>query len=96
MKTKDKITFILLWALYLLVSCRYIAGDFAATAKLTAGHLLQTVPFIAGLTIFVVIILQKVAGGRLPLDRSLRIYLTFGLLAEFFFGLINYTGQGVG
>jgi hypothetical protein len=94
MKTKEKITLIFLCIVYALMSISYYPSSWADTASATLEHLLSTVPIAIGLTILTVSVLQKVAGGRLPYDRIARIYLFFGIIVEFFYGLSNYVTHG--
>lgn len=94
MNTKEKITLTLLGIVYLLASLRYFPGRWADTAVATLSHLLSAIPITIGLTILVVSALQKIAGTRLPYDRIVRIYLMFGIITEFFYGLSNYVTQG--
>lgn len=93
MKTKEKITLAVLCIIYLLVSMRYFPGRPVDTAVATLRHLLSSVPIAIGLTIFSVSILQKMVGEKLPYDRIARIYLAFGLIAEFFYALYDYTSR---
>ena len=90
MSSKEKISLTLLVAAYLLVTIRYFPGRPADTLTATMGHLLDSVPYIIAVTILTVSIMQKVVGAKLPHNRIARIYLTFGLIAEFFFGIYHY------
>jgi len=94
MKTKEKITLILLCIVYAMASLRYFPGSWVATVKTTGDHLLSAIPITIGLTILSTSILQKVVGEKLPYDRIARIYLFFGIIIEFFYGLSNYATQG--
>lgn len=84
----------ILAGLYLLANVRWFPGRAAESLSATALHLLQSAPFILGLTIFVVSILQKAAKQTLPWPRRIRLFLIFGLLYEFIFALHHYLGQG--
>ena len=94
MKIKEKITLIFLCIVYATASLRYFPGSWEDTAKTTGDHLLSVVPLTIGLTILSISILQKIACTRLPYDRVARIYLFFGIIIEFFYGLSNYATQG--
>lgn len=94
MKTKEKITLTLLCIVYAVASLRYFPGSWADTIKTTGDHLLSAVPITIGLTVLTISILQKVVGEKLPHDRVARIYLFFGIITEFFYGLSNYAIQG--
>ncbi|MEW6518525.1 MAG: inner-membrane translocator [Thermodesulfobacteriota bacterium] len=94
MSTKEKISLFLLIVVYLLVCIRYFPGRPLETLTATMSHLLESVPYIIALTVLVVSVMQKVVGQRLPKNRIARIYLTFGLIAEFFFGMYHYLKLG--
>ena len=94
MSTKEKTTLFLLILVYLLVCVRYFPNRPMDTFSATMSHLLDSVPYIIAMTILVVSVIQKVIGQKLPKDRIVRIYLTFGLIAEFLLGIYNYINQG--
>ena len=94
MSTKEKVTLFLLIFVYLLVCVRYFPNRPMDTLSATMSHLLDSVPYIIALTVVVVSVMQKVMGEKLPKNRIARIYLTFGLIAEFFFGMYHYLNQG--
>ncbi len=94
MSTKEKISLFLLIAFYLLFSVRYFPNRPLETLSATMSHLLESVPYIIAGTILVVSVVQKVVGQKLPKNRIARIYLTFGLIAEFFFGMYHYLNLG--
>lgn len=94
MKTKEKILLPLLIIFYLLLTVRYFPNRPMDTLSATLNHLLESVPYVIAATIVVVSIIQKVVGQKMPKASIARIYLTFGLLAEFFFGLYHYLKQG--
>ncbi|MBC8316586.1 MAG: inner-membrane translocator [Desulfobulbaceae bacterium] len=95
MKTREKIILAVLCAIYLLVSLRYFPGRPVDTIIETLRHLLSSIPIAIGMTIISVSVLQKIVGEKLPYDRIARIYLTFGLIAEFFYALYDYTSRAV-
>jgi hypothetical protein len=94
MNTKEKISLLLLVVVYLLVTIRYFPDRPGDTLTATMRHLLESVPYIIALTIVTVSIMQKVVGAKLARNRIARIYLTFGLIAEFFFGIYHYASVG--
>mgnify|MGYP001227071557 CR=1 FL=1 len=94
MSTKEKITLFLLIIVYLLLCVRYFPNRPMDTLSATLSHLLDSVPYVIAMTILVVSVIQKVVGQKLPKNRIARIYLTFGLIAEFFLGIYNYINQG--
>ena len=94
MSTKEKISLGLLVVVYLFVTVRYFPGRPVETVTATLRHWLESVPFLIGLTILTVSILKKMAGSKLPANRIMRIYLTFGLIGEVFYGIYHYVNQG--
>jgi len=94
MSTKEKVSLFLLILVYMLVTVRYFPNRPMDTLAATVSHLLESVPYIIAVTIVVVSVMQKVVGEKLPKNRIARIYLTFGLIAEFFFGMYHYLNQG--
>ena len=60
------------------------------SGKSTLVQLLQTAPFVVGLTILVVTFMQRATGERLPWDRRVRIYCTLGIIIGFFYALNEY------
>lgn len=94
MNTKEKISLIALLAFYLLVTVRYFPGRPLDTLTATMLHWLESVPYLIGLTILTVSLLRKVVGTTLPADRIARIYLTFGLIGEVFYGIYHYVNKG--
>ena len=94
MITKERISLFLLIVLYLAVTVRYFPDRPMDTLMATMRHLLDSVPYIIAVTILTVSIMQKVIGAKLPHNRIIRIYLMFGLIAEFFFGVYHYVSLG--
>ena len=79
---------------YLFFNFRYAPGSWIASIKGTAIQLLTTAPYVAGLTILLVSVMQKMSGERLPWDRIVRIYCTIGILIGFFFALSEFWLKG--
>ena len=79
-----------LGVIYLLCALRYYPGRPMDTLVATAEHLLASVPFSLGFTIVVVSVLAKVSRQKPRRFFVVRLFLTFGIIAEFFFGLYNY------
>jgi len=75
---------------YLLFVVRYFPGRMRDSLVATGMHLLVAAPVAIGGTILIVSVLQRLGDGRLPWDRIWRIFLTFGIIFEFFFGLYHY------
>lgn len=82
--------------LYLVFNLR-LGVDGAATIKATLWQILQTAPYVAGVTYVIIALLQYMANGdKLPWDRRLRLFFAVGILAGLLFGIYEYAGVGVG
>jgi hypothetical protein len=93
---KGKFSFYLSAALYLLFNLR-IGADSMATLKATGWQILQTAPYVAGLTYVIIALLQYMADGeKLPWDRRLRLFFALGIIAGLFYGIYEYAGVDVG
>ena len=75
---------------YLFFNFRYAPDSWIASIKATSMQLMTTAPYVVGLTILLVSVMQKMSGERLPWDRILRIYCTIGILIGFFFALSEF------
>lgn len=93
---KEKVSFYLTAAVYLLFNLRP-AADLTMTVQSTLWQILQTAPYVAGLTWFVIALLQYMADGeKVPWERRFRLFFTIGILAGLVYAIIEYTGKGVG
>ena len=81
---------VLLGLIYLLFAVRYYPGRPMDTLVATVEHLLVSIPFSLGFTLVVVSVLAKVSGDKPTRSFVARLFLTFGIIVEFFFGLYNY------
>lgn len=89
---RSKITFIVSAALYLFFNLR-LGADAAATLTATGWQILQTAPYVAGMTYIIIALLQYMAGGeKLPWDRRLRLFFAIGIMAGLVFGIYEYAG----
>lgn len=89
---RSKITFIVSAALYLLFNLR-LGADTASTVTATGWQILQTAPYVAGVTYIIIALLQYMAGGeKLPWDRRLRLFFAIGIMAGLVFGIYEYAG----
>jgi len=89
---KERITFVLSAVLYLLFNLR-MGADAMATAKATGWQILQTAPYVAGLTYIIIALVQYMAGGKkMPWDRRLRLFFAIGILAGLVYGIYEYAG----
>ncbi len=89
-KIGDKISLVVMTAVYLLCSLRYFPGQPAATMINTALHLLTVAPFLIGTILIGASFYRKTTGEDISWPRMARIYLTLGIIAEFFLGIYNY------
>lgn len=81
--------------LYLVFNLR-LGVDGAATMKATLWQILQTAPYVAGVTYVIIALLQYMASGdKLPWDRRLRLFFAIGILAGLLLGIYEYAGLGV-
>jgi len=89
---RSKITFTASAVLYLLFNLR-LGADALTTAKATGWQILQTAPYVAGVTYVIIAMLQYMAGGnKLPWDRRLRLFFAIGIMAGLVFGIYEYAG----
>jgi hypothetical protein len=89
---REKITFILSGLLYLVFNLR-IGPDGMSTLKATFWQLVQTAPYVAGLTYLGIALLQYMAGGdKLPWDRRLRLFFAIGIIAGLLYAIYEYAG----
>lgn len=77
-------------AVYLLCSLRYFPGQPVATITNTTLHLLTVAPFLVGAILIFSSFYKKTTGETITWPRMARIYLTLGIIVEFFMGLYNY------
>jgi len=89
-KIREYLTLIFWVVVYLLCSYRYLEGRLFNSLVASLVHILSVAPFVIGLTIIIVVFLRNTSGERLPLDRTIRVYLTIGIITEFFYGLHDY------
>ena len=93
---KGKFSFYLSAILYLLFNLR-LGPDFTTTLKATGWQLLQTAPYVAGVTYVIIALLQYMADGeKVPWDRRLRLFFTLGIMVGLFYGIYEYAALDVG
>jgi len=91
-KTKERITLIIIAAVYLLFNLRP-SPDLYVTVRSTLYQILITAPYVAGITFVIVAILQYMADGKkVPWDRRLRLFFTIGIIAGFVYAIFEHTG----
>lgn len=89
---RSKITFTASAALYFLFNLR-LGADAGTTIKATGWQILQTAPYVAGVTYIIIALLQYMAGGeKLPWDRRLRLFFAIGIMAGLVYGIYEYAG----
>lgn len=89
---KEKITFFISGVLYLLFNLRLGATPFESL-KATFWQLLQTIPFVVGITWMIVAFFQYMANGqKMPWDRRIRIFFAIGIMAGLMYGIYEYAG----
>lgn len=92
---RGKITFILSGLLYLLFNLRP-GSDALVTIKATLWQIAQTAPYVAGLTYFIIALLQYMAdGAKVPWDRRLRLFFAIGIIAGLIYAIYEYAGVDV-
>jgi len=93
---KEKVSLYLTAAVYLLFNLRP-AAELTVTVQSTLWQILQTAPFVAGITLFVVALLQYMTDGeKVPWERRVRLFFTIGILAGLVYAIIEYTGTATG
>lgn len=91
---KEKVSFYLTAAGYLLFNLRPSA-DLAVTVQSTLWQILQTAPYVAGATWFVIALLQYMSDGeKVPWERRFRLFFTIGIFAGLVYAIIEYTATG--
>jgi len=91
---KEKVSFYLTAAGYLLFNLRP-AADLAVTVQSTLWQILQTAPYVAGITWFIIAVLQYMSDGeKVPWDRRFRLFFTIGIFAGLVYAIIEYTAKG--
>lgn len=92
---KEKVRFTLSALLYFLFNLR-IGSTFESTLMATGWQLLQTAPFVAGLTYLIISVLQYMGdGSKLPWDRRLRLFFAVGIIAGLILGIWEYGGVSI-
>mgnify|MGYP000898989737 CR=1 FL=1 len=91
---KKNFTLVASAVLYLLFNLR-LSSDPMKSLQATLWQLLQTVPYVIGIVIIIVALLQYMAGGdKLPWDRRFRLFFAVGIVVGFFYGIYEYAGAG--
>ncbi len=89
---KEKVRFTISALLYLVFNLR-IGGDLSTTLKATGWQILQTAPYVAGLTYLAVAVLQYMGdGSKLPWDKRLRLFFAIGIMTGLILAIWEYGG----
>ena len=89
-KIGEKISLIIMIAVYLLCGLRYFPDQPVATITNSGLHLLTVAPFLVGTILICSSFYRKITGETIGWQRMVRIYLTVGIIVEFFLGLYHY------
>ena len=93
LEKREKLSFYLTGLVYFLFNLRP-AADLRLAVKATLMQLLETVPYVAGITFVLVAFLQYMSDGeKVPWDRRLRLFFTIGIFAGLVYAIVEYTGQ---
>lgn len=94
---RENVTFYFSAVLYFVFNMRPVENDLVGTLKATGWQLLQTAPYVAGGTFFIIALLQYMADGhKVPWDRRLRLFFAIGIMAALVQAIYEYAGQGPG
>ena len=92
---KEKVSFYLSGIMYLLFNLR-LGSDVQQSITATLWQILQTAPYVAGVTWVLISFLQYMANGeKMPWDRRFRLFFAIGIMAGLFWGIYEYAGVGV-
>lgn len=93
---EGKFTFYLSALFYLMFNLR-LGSDTLSTLKGTIWQIVQTAPYVAGVTYVLIIFLQYMADGdKIPWDRRLRLFFAIGILGGLIYGIYEYAGGTTG
>ncbi len=93
--TKGKVSFIITAVAYLLFNLR-LAQDMMGTIQATLWQILQTAPYVVGITYVAVAIVQYMAEGeKIPWPQRFRLFFTIGIFAGLVYAIYEYTGAGI-
>ena len=89
---KERVRFTVSALLYFLFNLR-IGNDMQESVAATLWQILQTAPYVAGLTYLIVSVLQYMGdGSKLPWDRRLRLFFAIGIMAGLILAIWEYGG----
>ena len=89
---KEKVRFTVSALLYLMFNLR-LGADVPTTLKASGWQIIQTAPYVAGVTYLIVSVLQYMGdGSKLPWDRRLRLFFAIGIMTGLILGIWEYGG----
>ncbi len=92
---KDKVSFVVSGVVYLLFNLR-LSSTLQESLIATGWQIIQTVPYVAGVTWVLISFLQYMANGqKMPWDRRLRLFFAIGIMVGLFLGIYEYAGVDV-
>lgn len=93
--TKGKVSFFITAVAYLLFNLR-LAQDTMGTIQATLWQILQTAPYVVGITCVAVAVVQYMADGeKVPWPQRFRLFFTIGIFAGLVYAIYEYTGSGI-
>ncbi len=91
---REHLSLAVLVVVYLLVSIRYFPGRAMHSLVETLIHMLSVAPVNLGATLVIVAVLQRLVKERLPVNRTVRLFLVTAICLEFILGLAHYFEMG--
>ena len=94
-KKKNSLSFYVIAVVYMLFNLR-LASDPLTSFLATGKQILLTAPYVIGITIFIVSVIQHASGGeKVPWNSRLRLFFTIGIFSGLVYGIYDYAGGGV-
>ncbi len=94
-RKSNKLSFYVTAVVYVLFNLR-IGSDPLHSFLATAKQIAITSPYVVGITLVVVSVIQYAAGGeKVPWISRLRLFFTIGIFAGLVYGIYDYTGGSV-
>ena len=89
-RIREQISLAILIVVYLLASVRYFPGRATQSMVETLIHMLSVAPINLGATLVIVAVLQRLVKERLPVSRTVRLFLVTAICLEFILGLAHF------
>jgi len=94
-KKSNNLSFYVMAAVYVVFNLR-LASDPLTSFLATGKQILLTGPYVAGMTLVIVSLIQTAAKGKkVPWISRFRLFFTIGIFAGLVYGIYDYTGGGV-